>query len=152
MPQSHESPSVLKLSAKFMNLNSLTWAVVRIRPPSRRCVRGRVRGQNTHRDLCDQNRGDGGYENCYGLALQAPLRRVGADFVVEVFLRSHLAPKLDHCPVTRAMKETLHDAVIREQASESLSGNNALMDCSCRMSTARPLSAQLRNLAWRGRS
>lgn len=107
-----------------------------------------MRGQNTHLGLCDQNREDGGYGFCYGLALQ----QGGMVFVVEVFLRSHLAPKLDHCPVTRAMKETLHDAVIREQASESLSGNNALMDCSCRMSTARPLSAQLRNLAWQGRS
>jgi hypothetical protein len=64
-----------------MNFNSLTWAVVRIRPPPRRGVLGRVRGQNTPMDLCDQNRGEGGYANCYGLALQ----RVAIVFVVEIF-------------------------------------------------------------------
>ena len=62
------------------HVNAATWG-----DPSRRGVLGRVRGQNTHLALCDQNRGDGGYGICYGLGLQAALRRVGKGFVVEVF-------------------------------------------------------------------
>ncbi len=50
--------------------------------PTQLCVRGR--GQITHIGLCDQNRGDGGYGICYGLALQ-PARK---DFVVEVLSAS----------------------------------------------------------------
>ena len=65
--------------------------------PSRRGVRGRVRGQNTPMGLCVRDSEDGGYGICYGLGLQAALRRVGMDFVVEIF--SAKCPKKKQTPV-----------------------------------------------------
>ena len=38
--------------------------------------------------LCDQNRGDGGYGFCYGLALRAQLRMAGWILLLRFFLRS----------------------------------------------------------------